>query len=261
VVEKIVLKSDRTLPMEGLVFPKAHRFLVLGPHPDDFDAIGVTLHHLWKRGNPLYVTVATSGASGVENSFCTPPTLDVKAELRENEQTASCQFFGIPENYLEFLRLEEDDAGHPMMNTANISRIKENMLKIKPDGVFLPYGNDTNLGHQRIYKMFHQIAQETQKPLVAFLNRDPKTIQMQCDVYTRFDEKAAVWKGKLLRYHESQQKRNLNQRGIGFDDRILEMDRENARLCSLDLPYAEIFELAFFGGCKLEDFVVNQLGI
>jgi len=31
------------------------RVLVLAPHPDDFDAIGVTLRFLHKRGNSIFV--------------------------------------------------------------------------------------------------------------------------------------------------------------------------------------------------------------
>jgi LmbE family N-acetylglucosaminyl deacetylase len=253
--------AGSSLSITNLIFPRGSKILVLGPHPDDFDVISVTLRYLEKKGIPIFLTVATSGASGVEDSFCSPSTLGVKAKLREEEQKASCQFFGLPENNLVFLRLEEDEAGHPLVNSTNFSIIQNNFLTINPTIVFLPYSNDTNPGHQRIYGMFHQIAQEAQKPLVAFLNRDPKTIQMLCDIYTGYEETIAAWKGKLLRYHKSQHQRNLNHRGYGFDERILNMDRENARLCSLDLSYAEIFELAFFGGCTLEDFVEDGFGI
>jgi LmbE family N-acetylglucosaminyl deacetylase len=252
--------AGNPLSLANLNFPHEHRVLVLGPHPDDFDVIGVTLRHVWERGNPLYVAVTTSGARGVEDSFCSPPTLDTKARVREKEQKANCQYFELPENNLEFLRLEEDDAGHPLANAANISRMQEYFQRMSPAVVFLPYGKDTNPGHQRIYAMFRKIAQEAGYPLVAFLNRDPKTIQMRCDVYQGYDGETAVWKGKLLRFHKSQQQRNFNQRGYGFDDRILTMDRENAKLCSLDLPYAELFELAFFGGSKLDDFLDDQKG-
>jgi len=250
----------KPISLSTLKFSKDLRLLVLGPHPDDFDVIGVTLRNFWKRGNPLFVGVATSGSSGVEDSFCSPPTWERKARLREEEQTASCQFFGLPEKNITFLRLEEDADGHPIENSGNIVNLQEYFQQIQPDVVFLPYGNDTNPGHQRIYTMFHQTAQDIGNPLIAFLNRDPKTIQIQCDVYTGYDEKTAVWKGELLRFHMSQQQRNLNQRGYGFDERILKMDQENAKLCSLGLPFAEVFELSFFGGSKLDDFLDDQKG-
>jgi hypothetical protein len=78
---------------------------------------------------------------------------------------------------------------------------------------------------------------------------------MRYDVYHGFGRNDAVWKGELLRFHRSQHQRNLNQRGYGFDERILRMDSQTAEICSLGLPYAEVFELEFFGGAGLETFL------
>jgi hypothetical protein len=121
--------------------------------------------------------------------------------------------------------------------------------------VFLPHGNDTNRAHQRVYAMFRKVALEMENRLVVFLNRDPKTIQMRCDVHQGFSEDEAVWKRKLLRFHRSQQQRNLNQRGYGMDERILRTDQDSAKTCSVDAPFAEVFELEFFGVRQLEDFI------
>jgi hypothetical protein len=121
--------------------------------------------------------------------------------------------------------------------------------------VFLPHWQDTNLGHQRIYSMFRQVATDSRYPLVAFLNRDPKTLRMRCDVFLEFVEETAEWKGELLRFHQSQHQRNLNQRGHGLDERILEVNRESAKLCSLSELYAEVFELEFFGAIELGDIL------
>lgn len=148
------LISNNPLPLQTFTFPKALCLLVLAPPPDDFDAIGVTLRFLWENGNPLYVTVATPGANGVEDAFCSPPTAEVKAALRKQEQRASCRFFGLPEAYLAFLRLEEDEAGHPLENEANTDRVCQHFLNKRPAMVFLPHGHDTNLGHRRVYAMF-----------------------------------------------------------------------------------------------------------
>jgi LmbE family N-acetylglucosaminyl deacetylase len=205
-----------------------------------------------ENGNPLYVAVATSGANGVEDEYCSPPTREAKAHLRKKEQRASCQFFGLSEDRLAFLRLEEDRDGHPVEDSANLERLRQHFLSIQPTAVFLPHGNDTNPGHHRIYAMFHQVAQGAGYPLVAFLNRDPKTTRMRCDVYCEFGDDQATWKGQLLRFHQSQHQRNLNQRGHGFDQRILKMDLANARSCPTTAPYAEVFELEVFGGRELE---------
>ncbi len=208
-----------------------------------------------ERGNPLYLAVATSGASGVEDSFCSPPTIEAKGRLREQEQRASCQFFGLPEANLTFLRLEEDEEGHPKDNKTNLEIVQEHFLKIRPAMVFLPHGKDTNLGHQRIYAMFRQVAREAGYPLVAFLNRDPKTLRMRCDVYLGYGEEIAAWKKELLRFHQSQHQRNLNQRGHGMDERILKVDRQSAEMCSVGELYAEVFELELFGASKLGDIL------
>lgn len=243
------------VPLQSLAISKALRVLVLAPHPDDLDAIGVTARFLLEIGNPLYVVVATAGASGVEDAFCSPSTVEVKAKLREGEQRASCQFLGLPETQLTFLRLEEDETAQPAQNGMNIDRVRQQLLSRRPALVFLPHGHDTNLGHQRVYAMFRQVAQEAGYPLAAFLNRDPKTIQMRCDVYLGFGETAAVWKAELLRFHQSQHQRNLNQRGYGFDERILGMNRHSAEACSAGAPYAEVFELEFYGASGFEDFL------
>lgn len=247
--------SYNAVPLETLTFPNSIHLLVLAPHPDDFDAIGVTMRFFQQNGNPLYVAIATSGVNGVEDTFCSPPTTKAKAEIREHEQKASCRFFGLPESNLTFLRLAEDESGRLLENETNISRVRQHFQGLRPKVVFLPHGNDTNPTHQRVYAMFRKLALEADYPLVAFLNRDPKTIQMRCDVYLGFEEKEADWKGELLRFHRSQQQRNLNQRGYGMDERILRLDRESAAMCSADALHAEVFELEFFRARKLQDFL------
>lgn len=245
--------SHRPRSIQALTIYKELNLLVLAPHPDDFDAIGVTMRFFKENGNRLYVAVATSGARGVEDSFCTPPTLETKAKIRRQEQTASCRFFGLPENHMTFLRLEEDNTGQLLESKANIQNLRRHFQSRRPSMVFLPHWNDTNLTHQRVYALFHQIALEAGYPLAIFLNRDPKTIKMRCDLYLGYGEERAVWKGKLLRFHQSQHQRNLNQRGYGMDERILRIDRHSALACSLNAPYAEIFELTLFGSQNLDD--------
>jgi LmbE family N-acetylglucosaminyl deacetylase len=250
-----IFLSSHPKPLETLPLSRSHRILVLAPHPDDFDAIGVSMRYFWKNGNPLHLAVATSGASGVEDSFCSPPTIEAKGRLREEEQRASCQFFGLPEANLIYLRLEEDEGGHPKENNTNLEVIQKHFLKTHPAIVFTPHGKDSNPGHQRIYGMLRQVAREAGYPLVVFLNRDPKTVQMRGDVYLAYGEETAAWKGELLRFHQSQHQRNLNQRGHGMDERILKVDRESAQLCSVGARYTEVFELEFFGANGLGDII------
>ena len=250
------------VPLQELALARSFRILVLAPHPDDFDTIGATMRFFQAKGNPLHLVVATSGASGVEDGFCSPPTRAVKAALREEEQRASCRFFGLPEGHMTFLRLAEDEAGDPLPDEANAELVRQQLLDLQPTLVFLPHSHDTNPGHRRLGALFRRLAQELAFPTVAFFNRDPKTMGMRCDVYHAFGDAETAWKGKLLRFHRSQQQRNLNQRGSGFDERILRLDRENAVLCGTGKPYAEVFELEFFGPLESRpfDFVSGKRG-
>jgi LmbE family N-acetylglucosaminyl deacetylase len=242
---KELLQDRGPLFLHSISFPKTLRILVLAPHPDDFDGIGITMRFFRDNGHEIHVAVISSGADGVEDDFCDPPTREAKGAIREEEQRASCRFFGLPESNLAFLRLREDSTGHPMENRENLQRLGQIFLEKKPALVFLPHGNDQNLGHQRTYSMFRRIASEVGYPMTAFLNRDPKTIGMRNDLYTVYDAQDAEWKGQLLRFHESQHQRNLHTRNCGFDERILGIDRQTAREMLGTENYAEVFEIEF----------------
>lgn len=235
---------DKPWLLQHLVIDPEARILVLAPHPDDFDAIGVSMRYLRDNGNPIFVGVMSSGSSGVEDGFCSPPTADAKREAREREQIASCQFFDLPPSHLTFLRLQEDAQSHPLDSPSNLDHVRAYFHKIRPNLVFLPHGRDTNATHQLTYAFYERIASESVAPMTAFLNRDPKTIDMNHDVFTCFGEPEAAWKGQLLRCHQSQHQRNLNTRQYGFDERILRVNREIATSAPVETIYAEAFELA-----------------
>ena len=86
-----VFAGPRPLRLQQLQLPPELRVAVLAPHPDDFDAIAVTLRHLRDNGNRIAVAVATGGASGVEDGFRGAADDSAKARLREEEQRASCR--------------------------------------------------------------------------------------------------------------------------------------------------------------------------
>jgi acyl carrier protein len=250
--------SHNSLPIQHLNIPKELCILVLAPHPDDFDAIGVTMRFFQENKNPLYLAVAASGARGVEDTFCSPPTLAVKTKIRQKEQKESCRFFGLPDTHLTFLRLEEDETGNLLENRANIHRLRRYLLKKRPEMVFLPHGQDANITHQRVYSMYRQVAGAADYPIATFFNRDPKTVKMRCDFFLGYEEVTAVWKGELLRIHRSQHHRNLNRRGYGMDTRILSVDRHSAEVCSTGTSYAEIFELKLYGTQRLETIIKGK---
>ena len=176
---------------------------------------------------------------------------EARAAIREGEQRRSCAFFGLPGDRLIFMRMEEDAEAQPLDCAANVRLLQTLCAAVRPDLVFLPHGNDTNTGHQRMYAMFRQVARNVNYPLAAFYVRDPKTISLRMDLYTAFGEDDARWKARLLRFHDSQHQRNLHARGHGFDDRILVSNRQIARELGLREPYAEAFELEAIPNMRL----------
>lgn len=243
------LAASRPLNLQALSLPGPLTIAVLAPHPDDFDAVAVTLRHFHLRGDTIHLAVLTTGASGVEDGYAGATTDEQKAALREGEQTASCAFFGLPLDRLTFLRLPPDDKGNPRLDDDNRARIRDYLAARRPDLVFMPHGNDSNVTHQRTYALFRAVMLAEKWPAWAFLNKDAKTVTMRTDLYMPFDDQAAAWKAELLRLHGSQQQRNLNTRGKGFDERVLGLNRQDGAAMQAPhrMPYAEIFELEKFG--------------
>jgi len=241
---KDFFSGRRPLRLDALDLPKSWRLCVLAPHPDDFDALGVTLRHFANRGYDIRLLVLSSSPNGVEDSFCDPPTPEAKAALREEEQKASCLFFGLSEDRLEFLRLPvAEPGGFLAAGAEGYSVLRTRLGRLSADIALLPHGHDTNPDHRLAYFWWARLAAELPRPRTAWLARDPKTIDMRDDAYVPFDEAAARWKAELLRFHRSQHQRNLATRGHGFDERILSVNRENARRLGIPEPFAESFEI------------------
>ena len=238
--------GPRPVRLDRLDLPRSWRFLVLAPHPDDFESTGVTLRHLHERGHRLDLLVLSSSANGVEDSFCNPPTSEAKAALREDEQRAGCRFFGLPADRLAFLRLRVTRPGGTLADDdGNFERLEKPFSALQPDVVVLPHGHDTNGDHRLTYLWWRRLAERSRRPMAALLFRDPKTVAGLDDLSLPFDADRAAWKWELLRFHRSQHQRNLNTRGHGFDERILRVNRDSAARLQIAEPYAETFELEF----------------
>ena len=228
--------------LRGLAWPRPLDVLVMAPHPDDFDAIGASLRYLQGQGHRLQLAVLTGGAGGVDDGFGGAVDSDAKARLRQEEQRASCAFFGLPAQHLHFLRLWEggDEA-------EDAAKLRAWMAARPFDLLFLPHGNDSNATHRRTYEAVRAVAEDLGRAAWACLNRDAKTLGMRADLHFEFGEEEAAWKAQLLRFHRSQQERNLRTRGSGFDARVLAVNRQAARELGAPLPYAEVFELMPLG--------------
>jgi LmbE family N-acetylglucosaminyl deacetylase len=233
--------------LRDLVFPRPLNLLVLAPHPDDFDAIGLSLRHLHRQGHAVHVAVLTAGAGGVDDGFAGATDAAAKTALREAEQRDSCAF--LAPQRLSFLRLWEGaaDAADGAQHTADAARLAQWILTRSPDLLFMPHGNDSNRTHRRTYEAVCAVAARHELPAWACLNQDAKTREMRVDLYFDFDEEDAAWKAQLLRCHGSQQARNLRTRASGFDARVLQVNRQAAQQLRTERAYAETFELLRLG--------------
>lgn len=230
------------------MFPRALQVLVLAPHPDDFDAIALTLRHLHRQGHALHVAVLTTGASGVDDGFEGACDDAAKAALREGEQRESCALFGLPQERLAFLRMWGADANAgPAGTGGELAPLRAWMAARPADLLFMPHGNDSNRTHRRTYESVRAVAAEQGLQAWALLNQDAKTLEMRVDLHFGFGEADADWKARLLRCHRSQQARNLRTRGTGFDARVLDVNRRAAAALGLAQPYAEAFECMRLG--------------
>ena len=247
----LLLSASAPIDLTRVAFPRITRVAVLGPHPDDLDAIAVTMRLFRDCGCRIDLAIVTDGASGVEDGYLGATTAAERGAIRVKEQQASLRFFRLPDDQTAFLHLEEDYEGHPIAGGRNLERISEFLARSRPDAVFLPHGNDTNPGHRRTYEMFRMYIEQSTMPAVAFLIKDPKTIGIRVDCYTGYSEDTARWKSAMLLHHQSQHARNLRTRQHGFDERILRVNRQAAAELGLKLPFAEAFQLQWFEDGRL----------
>ena len=240
-----ILNSSDPVDLSNMEPPIGCNVLVLGPHSDDFDAVGVTMRWLFRaRCNIFVVTIHLD--TGVDEDY-QPET--PQAEIRRREQLASLDFFALGEDknppHVEFPLLDCDETGRLTNSQANIDFIIKILNSHKPDIVYLPHGNDTNTTHQVVAEMLTEARRSCQHKFLVMFNHDPKTQQMAPNAFIPFDDKLADWKAQLLRCHDSQHQRNLRTRNAGFDDRILDDNRNSAKSISTSLPFGEIFECVF----------------
>lgn len=227
--------------LKTLAWPASAKVLIIAPHPDDFDAIAVTLDFFRSQHFTLHLLVMSGGSKGVEDRFLDSADWLLKAATREQEQLASIRLFGLEDNQVEFLRLAEAEDGELSDSSENQQQLNEAILSQDADIWCLPYGKDTNSGHQRTYSMVQSLKALVSKTTLILYNRDAKTTEFNTHLYCSFPLAQAEWKSTLLRCHQSQQSRNLNLRGYGFDQRVLGFNQQQAQ----DLPSQEAFVETF----------------
>jgi LmbE family N-acetylglucosaminyl deacetylase len=204
--------------------PGSGRALALAPHPDDPDAIAVTLRLLVQGGWDLTWAILTPASSGVQDDFV-GPSREEKARVREREEQAAAQVFGLPKDRLIFLRLPEDSLGHLAETETNRQALFAFLNKLVPNLVLLPSKEDTNATHRLTYRWFAAWSSAARHPVVALGNEDPKTTSFRADFQVLFGPKTATWKAALLECHRSQSSRNQATRKMTFAERILTVNR------------------------------------
>ncbi len=221
--QAILARTDPLLltetPLTG-----AGRVLALAPHPDDPEAIAVTLRLFAQGGADLHWAVVTSGWSGVDDDFVGPDRT-AKGNARADEQRAAARLFGLPEARLALLRLDENDAGELADTPENRRRFTAHLDALAPDLALLPHREDTNATHRRVFAWFAEWAAAQGRPLAALCNEDPKTVRFTPHLTVTFGDATAAWKAELLECHRSQSARNMRVRGITFAERILALNR------------------------------------
>ena len=236
-------KNGGRVQIDKALFATRPRVLNLAPHPDDFDVAGVTFRRMHDAGCDIHLAVLTSGAAGVQDTYCTPPDWETKSVTREQEQRNSCRWFGLGESQFEFLRMEEAEDGELLEDDRARTTFKQLVEQFGPDIVVIPHGLDSNGGHRRTYRLVMDVLAEYAKPVLVFCCLDPKTLEITPNAFCGFDEDEAAWKRDLLLFHDSQQARNLQSRGSGFTDRILGMNAAVAEAHNVGAPFAEAFEV------------------
>jgi LmbE family N-acetylglucosaminyl deacetylase len=239
--------------------------VVLGPHPDDPECVVITSRLLIQEGCELQYIILTTSPSGVEDEYARnwrcERSLSIderKAEIRKAEQIASARMVGLSPDRVRFLSLDRDESAGPLDSPENISEIRRQLESLAPDMVLMPVGHDTNRTHALAHRVFRicarEMAERHGRPIVGLYHEDPKTTKMRADLYVLFGDRSAQWKAHLLRLHDSQQQRNLRTRAMGFDERILHVNRsaygrlfESQKRETLGSGYAEAFEMELFG--------------
>ena len=242
---------------------------MLAPHMDDPDAVAVTLRLFAEAGCVVRYVIVCSSHGGVTDHYAkgfaersggeiTSGLERYKAEIRRDEQIESARMAGYICEPLEFMTVREDERGNLIANESNAFEIARVLERVDPDIVLMPHGEDSNTAHIMVHRYFRRAAESLAvrrgRPLLGLYNRDAKTIRISEHLATPFGIEDSRWKTGLLKAHRSQHERNLEQRGYGFDERVLRVNRKAWEELSALIgepwtrgyPFAESFQMEIF---------------
>jgi len=238
----MVFPDIRKKVLNDQPIPSGMNVLVLAPHPDDYDAIAITMKLLQQCDNRIFVRVLGTGWNRVEDEICDPATPEAKAALQRQEFHESCRRFELNEDDVAFLDMKEDSSGYIRKHPFNIELLKKAITEIKPQLIFMPHWNDTSndrrLAATLAWDALDELGLST--PLLHFYT--PKTRTMYRHFYTVFSRSEADWKAGQLQCHRSIQQHYMAHYGIGFVDKIIQLNYDAGRDIGKD-KYAEVFEM------------------
>ena len=122
-----LLKAIVPLPQ----IKKSHKFLFIGPHPDDIEiGAGETASLLTNRGDEVKFLICTDGRHGIyDEKLC----VEDKVEIRKNESVNSAKILGV--NEVEFLSFPDGGSYTAEELAREISKV---VAEYNPDFIFAP---------------------------------------------------------------------------------------------------------------------------
>jgi N-acetylglucosamine malate deacetylase 1 len=172
----------------------AGRIAVLSPHPDD-DVIGCggTLCKHCLAGDSVTVITLTDGARGMNHAA--PPSLQT-AETRRAEARNASGLLGIRDRV--FLDLPD---GALSADAETVGRLIEELDRLTPHCVFLPFLLDGHRDHRAANRLFAAAVRRTRRPMEVYAYEvwTPLPANRLVDIST-----VAAIKERAIRMHVSQ---------------------------------------------------------
>ncbi len=174
--------------------PTRGKVLIIGPHPDDPEGVAITCRLLMQSGCNIWFAIMSLSPAGVEDEYARRWSSSdffsiqgKKSEIRRREQISSAEMFGLTQDRLVFLGMEED----PTLDSwQNRCLLKNHLESMAPDIVIMPMGKDPNQTHSWTYQLFRECAKDlisqTKNPMIALYNEDPKTVEIRKDLFVFF---------------------------------------------------------------------------
>ncbi|MDQ6990094.1 MAG: PIG-L deacetylase family protein [Mariprofundaceae bacterium] len=169
--------------------------LALAPHPDDLEiGCGGTLAQHAKRGDDVYIYVATSGEVGGD------------ADIRRQEQEAAAAILGVKKVYWGgFLDTRLPEFGQPLM-----ASLEQLIQDVNPDTVYFNHKEDTHQDHRVLAQVAHSV---TRYVVNVLTYETPSTIHFEPTLFMDTSDTLGL-KIQALNAHASQVERTHSRLNI-----------------------------------------------